>query len=315
MFSVLQCSFFTLGMCILSGLAYAFPAWKHIAYTSSSVLVPLLVIMWFAPESPRWNLLNDRLEETYDLFLNILGDSPAKMKMAQVFVKRLEAVQKSELKEYRLETGSGLRESIRKVFQTKQMRNKMLLMTYEWATAQTVYIGLGYYGPGIHENPYLAFFLSSAVEFLCFPVAYWYMHRVGRRPAYALSTGTSAALMAVFLVAKLSIAAAFLITIPYAGELYPTELRAFGFSVGSVLGGLVCSPAPLVVYLGASNLALPLIIFGCLAVAGGILSLLLPETLGKAMPQTVQEADENKLIPFSSAFSPQGIKSLFTVKA
>ncbi len=56
-------------------------------------------------------------------------------------------------------------------------------------------------------------------------------------------------LMATFLVAKLSIASAFLITIPFAGESYPTELRAFGFSLGSVSGGLVCVPAPLIVHL------------------------------------------------------------------
>ena len=43
---------------------------------------------------------------------------------------------------------------------------------------------------------------------------------------------------------------------------------------------------------GSFGTALPLIIFGGLSVLAGLLSLLLPETKGKVLPETVHDAEQ-----------------------
>ena len=98
--------------------------------------------------------------------------------------------------------------------------------------------------------------------------------------------------MILFLISKLSITASFLIIYPFAGELYPTELRSIGLSLDSYVSNLGLIAVPFIVYLGVENLVLPLIIMGVISTVGGVFSLLLPETLNKPLPQTLEEAEE-----------------------
>lgn len=53
----------------------------------------------------------------------------------------------------------------------------------------------------------------------------------------------------LYLVAKFAIAASFLILYPFAGELYPTEIRGVGIGFTAYLGGLGLVAIPFVNYL------------------------------------------------------------------
>lgn len=80
----------------------------------------------------------------------------------------------------------------------------------------------------------------------------------------------------------------------YTAELYPTVIRNNGVgSCGTVarIGGIV---APYIVLLSdLPNLmkTFPLLIFGVMAVAAGVMAFWLPETLTSQMPQTVESAE------------------------
>ena len=105
-------------------------------------------------------------------------------------------------------------------------------------------------------------------------------------------TGEEVPSLVLFLISKLSITASFLIIYPFAGELYPTELRSIGLALGSYISNLGLIAVPFIVYLGVENLVLPLIVMGVISTVGGVFSLLLPETLNKPLPQTLEEAEE-----------------------
>lgn len=53
----------------------------------------------------------------------------------------------------------------------------------------------------------------------------------------------------LYLIAKFAIAASFLILYPFAGELYPTEVRGIGIGFTAYLGGLGLAVIPFVNYL------------------------------------------------------------------
>ena len=84
------------------------------------------------------------------------------------------------------------------------------------------------------------------------------------------------------MVGKFGIAASFAIVFVYAAELLPTTLRSAGMGLSSLsarVGGVV---APLVVLLPGS---LPMICFGAAALVAGVMIMMLPETLGKPLPE------------------------------
>ena len=60
-------------------------------------------------------------------------------------------------------------------------------------------------------------------------------------------------------------------------------------SMASFTGGVI---APLILIFGEYWQPLPLIVFGSLAVIAGLLVLLLPETKGQSLPETIEEGEQ-----------------------
>jgi len=98
--------------------------------------------------------------------------------------------------------------------------------------------------------------------------------------------------LVLFLVSKFFISASFLIIYPFAGELYPTQLRGIGIGMSAYVAGLGLILIPFVTYLGTDVLVLPLVILGVVSVVGGLSGLRLPETLHHRLPQTVEDGEE-----------------------
>lgn len=98
--------------------------------------------------------------------------------------------------------------------------------------------------------------------------------------------------LSLFLLSKSMISASFLIIYPFAGELYPTQVRGVGIGTSSYIGGMGLIGIPFITYLGKDNLRMPLVIMGMVAVFGGLTGLRLPETLHYKLPQTLEEGEE-----------------------
>ena len=92
------------------------------------------------------------------------------------------------------------------------------------------------------------------------------------------------------LVGKFGSAAAFSNVFLYTAELFPTSMRNSAVGMCSTLarfGGIL---APTVAQLGYYRPDMPFLIFGVATLIGGLAAYLLPETKGKKLPDTVQEA-------------------------
>lgn len=77
----------------------------------------------------------------------------------------------------------------------------------------------------------------------------------------------------------------------YATELIPTCVRGQGVAAVHVAGFAASFLAPYILWLGAFFKAAPSIILGILFFAGSFVCLLLPETLNRTLPKTIEEGE------------------------
>lgn len=91
-------------------------------------------------------------------------------------------------------------------------------------------------------------------------------------------------------IGKAAVCGSFQIILQYTTEIYSTDIRASGLAVCSVFArvGGIC--APFIVSLSRVQANLPGFVFGIFGVLAGLLSFYLPETIGKPLLFTVEEA-------------------------
>ncbi|XP_046398973.1 carcinine transporter isoform X2 [Ischnura elegans] len=302
--TVMTCLFYTLGMIVLAGITYMVRDWVCLALVTSAPFLLYFGYWWFLPESPRWLLAKGRFEEASAILETLARVNGTQLPSG--FVHRLKqkmTLHRSQSEESRLKKGPGVMALCR----TPNMRLKTALITLNWFANEMVYVGLSYYGPSLGSDQYVSFLLSALVEVPSYLACWFVMDHWGRRWPLCVCmvlSGVSSivtvllpedavtATLLLFLLAKSAISASFLIIYPFAGELYPTQLRGIGIGASAYIAGLGLVIIPFIVYLGSEMLVLPLVILGVISVVGGLSGLRLPETLHHRLPQTVEEGEE-----------------------
>ncbi|NWH81800.1 S22A3 protein, partial [Piaya cayana] len=285
--------FFTLGIMILPGIAYLVPTWQGIQLAISLPNFLFLLYYWMVPESPRWLLTRRKGEKALKIMHNIAKHNGKYLSphYSEITVNNEEVSNPSFLD----------------LVRTPRMRRYTLILMYAWFASALIYQGLVMRLGIVGGNLYLDFFISGAVELPAALLILVTIERIGRRLPFGISSIVAgiACFITAFLpedipwlkmtvatLGRLAITMAFEIVYLVNTELYPTTLRNFGVSLCSSLcdlGGII---APFLLFrLAAVWLELPLIIFSILAVVCGLLVLLLPETKGISLPETVEDVE------------------------
>ncbi|ALC40317.1 CG9317 [Drosophila busckii] len=300
--TVMTCTFYTSGIMLLSLVTYLERDWVRLSYYTSLPFYAYFLYLFVMPESPRWLLMRGRLEEALKILERMARVNGRQF--PEAVHSKLEAqIRRDKLKQKKKVANAGLMDLCR----TPNMRLKTILITLSWFANETVYLGLSYYGPSLGTSQYLSFFLSAVVEIPSYLCCWYFMDTWGRRWPLSLSMilGGVACVITVmlpdaavdetlvlYLISKALLSASFLIIYPFAGELYPTQVRGIGIGASSYIGGLGLIVIPFVTYLGKENLKLPLVIMGFVSMLGGLTGLRLPETLHHRLPQTIEEGEE-----------------------
>uniref|UniRef100_A0A8C8RJN3 Solute carrier family 22 member 3 n=1 Tax=Pelusios castaneus TaxID=367368 RepID=A0A8C8RJN3_9SAUR len=286
--------FFTIGIMILPGIAYLIPTWQGIQLAITLPNFLFLLYYWAVPESPRWLLTRKKGEKA--------------LKILHTIAKHNGKYLSPHYSELTVTDEEISNPSFLDLVRTPQMRKYTLILMYAWFTSALVYQGLVMRLGIIGGNLYLDFFISGAVELPAALLILLTIDRIGRRLPFAISNIVAgvACLITAFIpkdilwlktsvatLGRLGITMAFEIVYLVNSELYPTTLRNFGVSLCSSLcdlGGII---APFLLFrLAAIWMELPLIIFSILAVICGVLVLLLPETKGISLPETVEDVEQ-----------------------
>ncbi|XP_040920852.1 solute carrier family 22 member 16 [Toxotes jaculatrix] len=301
---------FAVGIMVVALTGYLVRVWWIYQIILSICTSPFLLFCWKFPETPFYLMAKGRYKETQTLL-----DAIARFNGLECRLKAEELLEPEER-----ENGRALLEqegeerpsqtekklSILDLFGSWRMAGRTCTVWAIW------FIGsLGYYvfslgSVNLGGNQYINLFLAGAVEFPSYLVGCFAMDRIGRKKTCApalLLAGVACMLIivvpgdiqalaiALSMIGKFAIAIAFGLIYLYTCELYPTIIRSLAVGSGSMMCRVGSVVAPFCVYLADVWIYLPQLIVGILAFIIGVLTLLLPETLGKPLTTTLEEAE------------------------
>lgn len=199
------------------------------------------------------------------------------------------------------------------VLRHRLLRMYAINMSCLWMAVTLVYYGLSLSTAQLAGDRYLNAFLSAFIEIPAYLSCFFILNRWGRRRplvAYHIIAGVSLLLAKVIpdktadgtnltplivafnMIGKFGITGAFGIVFLYAPEIFPTTLRSQAMGIASLFGRLGNVLATYTSYVYEKVPWLPGPLFGILSVVAGLLVLLLPETLNRPLPQTIEDIEE-----------------------
>ncbi|XP_074471723.1 solute carrier family 22 member 16 [Sebastes fasciatus] len=300
---------FAVGVMVVALTGYLVRVWWIYQIILSTCTSPFLFCCWKFPETPFYLLAKGRYKDAQALL-----DRIARVNGLECRLKVQELLEPEEK-----ENGKALLEEAEERPPQSEKKLSILDLFGSWRMAGRTctvwaiwFIGsLGYYvfslgSVNLGGNQYVNLFLAGAVEIPSYLVGCFAMDRIGRKktcaPALILAgvacmliivvpADIEALAIALAMTGKFAIAIAFGLIYLYTCELYPTIIRSLAVGSGSMMCRVGSVVAPFCVYLADVWIYLPQLIVGILAFIIGVLTLLLPETLGKPLTSTLEEAE------------------------
>ncbi|KAJ7997177.1 hypothetical protein DPEC_G00226250 [Dallia pectoralis] len=285
------CLFYTIGYMALPGMAFLIRDWRMLLLALTLPGLLYVPFWWFIPESPRWLLSQGRVEEA----AVILREAARRNRVTapEVIFPSFQTRNRSS----RLETYN-----ICDLLRTSNIRWVSITLWLVWIILSIGYFALSLNTSNLAGSSYLNCFLSAATEVPAYTMAWLMFRYCPRRLSLFLTlfpgglvllfvnlipANLSSLSIALEMLGKFGVTAAFSIVYAYTAELYPTVVRNTALGACSMASRVGSIAAPYFIYLGGYSKSLPYILMGSLTALSGLLSLLLPETHGMPLPDTI----------------------------
>lgn len=189
------------------------------------------------------------------------------------------------------------------LFRHRQMRRKTIILAVAWIVCAALYYVLLLDQSELSENPYIGFLVTSVVQI---PANFFVLAALSR-PYFGRRKSLSGCLiiagimlviipfcgrvghtkMTLSVIGRFCSTCAYIVLHLFAAEQFPTVVRGIGMGFSYVVSRVGSIVAPYILLIGGFS---PLI-FGLASFIAGTLSLLLPETAGKALPETLRDGE------------------------
>ncbi|XP_070559524.1 organic cation transporter protein-like [Ptychodera flava] len=291
------------GYVTLAVIAFLIRTWRMLLLALT--LPSLLFLSYFCiiDESPRW-LISVGKE---DKAVHIVKKMARVNKVMEIDYCELFTVNDNneEIKKNSTHVKEVKRSGIIDLVKHHYLRKITIIMCFAGGTSGMTYYGFSFNTSNLGGNDFIIAGIAGAVEIPGNLLMFVMIKSVlGRRFTFCIFAvlGGLASLITAFLpkcgdliwinltvsmIGKCAITSAYNLSWIYAAELFPTVVRSLGVSMTSVCGMLGSILAPQILLARKLWSPLPQVIFGAMPILAGLLILLLPETRGKKLPETI----------------------------
>ncbi|XP_060656408.1 organic cation transporter protein [Drosophila nasuta] len=306
MTSIVLNYFYAVGEALVGLAAWLLTDWKHLQLALSIPPLFFVIYVWLVPESVRWLLARNEHEKAGAIIRRAAHVNQRELSlelMASFKQQNLNATDKQQLSSDQEQR--QIWASVKQVFASHSLIWRYTLLLFIWAVNAIVFYGLSLNSTNLSGNKYLNFALVCLIEIPGYSLAWLCLRKLGRRLALSgslllcavtcaasgyLTSGQNWLIITLFLIGKLGITSSFAVIYTYTAEMMPTVIRSGGVGVMSTFARFGAMLAPFVPLLGTYYEPLPMLLFGGTSMLAGLLSLLLPETFHKKLPDTVADA-------------------------
>ncbi|XP_066939243.1 solute carrier family 22 member 6-A-like [Macrobrachium rosenbergii] len=196
------------------------------------------------------------------------------------------------------------------LFRTPKLRRITLVLYGAYIIVNMSYYGLSLSGGNLSSDPFVFMVLSGLMEVpaysLTVPIVAYFGRRLPTLFSFALSGVALLAIaptpasygwlvMTLAMAGKVCIASAYQILIFYSTELFPTEVRSRGVGTCFMVSRIGSIISPFInEILGSVYPWAPSAVFGATAFVASIVMLMLPETMGITLPESVAELESRE---------------------
>jgi len=290
---------FNVGHLSLPLFAYFIRDWRILQFALSIPSVILISYYWLIPESPRWLFTIGRVDES----VKVLEKAAKCNKLPTENIRAsLEATHGAKTESERNAKGNFL-----DLFRTPNMRVKTICMDFNWFVCGMCFFGISQYVGETSGNVFINVSLSAVFTIpgtmICIVLLKWWGRKKTLMAANCLAgfsmlaisfidPGNSVAIVTLATLAITGMCISFPTVYIYGGEIFPTVIRNVGIGTASLSARIGSMIAPFI----ATNLAdlahsLPPIMFGVVPLIGAGLVVLLPETRGCQLPETIEDGE------------------------
>ncbi|XP_022815571.1 organic cation transporter protein-like isoform X2 [Spodoptera litura] len=285
---------FIIGHMTIPLFAYYFRSWN--TYLLALGIPPLIYLGYFfvLHESPRWLVSVGRVKEATDIVTRacILNDRPtAKVEETLTQMSKEIAAKADEPKPNYLD-----------LFK-KFLLLKTVCCCIMWVITGIIFFGFNQYISQTSPDPFISVALAGAIQVPSNLLSIWLIKKFGRR----LTASISFIMQGVFILILYFVPKIFAVTLIigtlgvscsaiaastiyiYTSELYPTVLRNMGMGACSTAMRIGSMAAPFISNTSTTIPWLPTAIFGTTPVLAGLVALLLPETKGRSLPDSIED--------------------------
>ncbi|XP_055946789.1 organic cation transporter protein-like isoform X1 [Argiope bruennichi] len=284
----------SVGFVTLVAVAWSFRHWFWLQLVISISFLPFALFFGIIPESPRWLLTQGKLAKLERLLRRASAINKREAKEDSRMPKKKDEMKKTA--------------TLLEVLKMPTMRIRTVYMIYIWFVNAFMYYALSYNTNDLAGSPYLNFFVAGFIEFPSYALVFWGIKKWGRRSTLlsCMMAGavSSAALLFVpsnlpwlintfAMVGKFCFTGSFGLLYLYTTEVFPTGVRNATLGSCSMCAHVGSILAPFLRDLGkATHSIVPNMLCTVFALTSGALTLLLPETRGLDLPDTLQEGED-----------------------
>lgn len=304
-----------IGLGILGGTSYVIREWRKLQLILTVPTVIALLYIWQTPESIYWLYATGRKKQAFKLAIRTARLNGHSNDIEEYRRINMITLNTSDISSVPSQTQIRTRSTYHQILRTQCLRKHILIMTMIWYSVSMSYYGILYFLPNLAGDRHGNFIVGAAIEVIAYGLAFLILSKFGRRipmAAYQLINGficIGIGLLIVILpaqhfgrqilvtilslIAKGLAVSSFCGMFIYTSELFPTVCRGASIGICGFWARVGSLSAPFLMILAEyASPILPMSIIGLALLLTGFITLMLPETLNRQLPNTIDEAKD-----------------------